>query len=625
MFMKKNCDFKKKNLLLALVLTAVFVFLTACGNDTLEIVPADKDKKTTQGADYPNPTSGEDRPNPTQATDREPTPTDIPGGGEDPVDDPDDNHPPKLSELKIDKKYLMGIKLRNKVDFGFVADLMENITCFSDAQKVFFGSERDITELTITEDSQVESIFSQASEYMKLGDPVAIVINGNVTIDGDVITNEGSYKTNPKTSLSGISLIVKSGSTLTLKHAGMSIGSSYMSGDEFPFFIVENGAKLVVSKDTYINADEAFLVALNGSTVEVIDSSVSFLSIVNLGKMTVSTVSPAENYFRTYVNEDDFFYNGKNAEIYINDALLSACIDDYQYRYGWTVGKYDEDSYGTYDPDAYRFSDILQHNPKAYNFGLIEVNGNGECGMEFQVSINYEEALQLMPAVNLGTINLIGKGRHQLETDGHFQNYGTINITGSLDTDRWGDSEALLYGYNLLFENYGTIECGTGKGFAMSVAKTFINYEGATVTENRPKKYGSLTGNVSFYDGIDADRDYREIDPLTAEMIKDSNWRNLYMKSGTDGKDTRFKFYSSDHKITVDISLYFGEKFYFIYKQYNLYELLDGDHLTIKDYSDSYGGNTVITISPSENFESIEYTIKNDSYGEDSGKLNKSE
>lgn len=613
----------KKKHLIALMLIFVML-LTACGDKGGDVITGkkDKDQNITPAAQNTDPTQpAQQEPTPTESGSINPFPTSAENN---PDEDPDKDYPATLSKLAMNKKYLIGVTLREKVDFSYISNLLEACTDITSFRRALFSRslEDNLTAIELSDSNKVVDIFKQADELKKLGDPVVINVVGDVTIDGNKIINYSGFSTNEDTSLRGINLVVKTGSTLTITSGGMCLRSGYDDYEQ-PLFLVENGAKVIINDSSYILGDETFFIVGKGGNVEITDSTLNFLSIINLGNIKVVRTDVDSYNQGCFVSEDDFFYNGPNAAIYIDGAGFQVDAGDYQYRYGWYVGEYDAPEYGTCDAEEPTISDYIQHNPKAYNFGLIEVNGLKEQGLDFTSDAYNDEVYKLMPAVNLGTINLTGYGRHQMGVRCHFQNYGTINISGSLDTDRWGDSESILYGYSAFFENYGTIESGTGKGFAISFNELFINYKGGVMTEKRPKKYATLKTEGLFFTDVDPVTDYVEPDARTLEMINDDNWKSLYYAKEADDREIRIKFNSYKHKLTVDISCYIGDRYYSLYKQYLIYELLDGDKIVIKDYDEYYGGNTVITIIPNDTFSTIEYTITNDTYGEKRGRIDK--
>lgn len=578
-----------KKITLTALLIILVMLLTACGDNGNDVINGkkDNDKQITQGAGN--------------------------------TSDPDKKYPPTLSELATDKSYL-GATLREKMDFSFVADLVETHTDITGFRRLLFhpsSSDIEFTELVLSDSNKVVEVFEQAQTLEKAGEAVIINIVGDVTIDGNIITNETTYLVNPKTSLWSVDIVVKNGSTLTITKGEMQL-SKNPNAETIPMLLVENGAKIIIKDESYINASEAFLIVAKGGTAEIVDSTVDIVGIINLGNFSACSKNAEDPTF--LLTGRDFFYNGTEATFTLDEGGVRIFADHTQYRYGYSNGDYDSQNYGTvktshagYDPTL---SDLIMCNPKVYNFGLMNIKSTGNYGFTFYAIVSDEDIYNLIPVVNIGTIETYG-----MDLGCHFQNYGTFNINGSLNPDEYHSDDDACVSVKF-FENYGTVESGTGNSNAIYCNGLLINYKGAVITENRPKEFATLRigRDGMFFTDVDPIADNFVIDEANAEMYNDENWRRSYWEGNPEVDGIAINFQCANRRATVLVVCYFNGQMFYQEKDYMLRDIVDGDKLVIKE-NDKYDGNIEITIQPNEDFTAIDYVIKVEKYGQLSGNL----
>jgi len=207
---EENCEKKLTVLLAIILLTATFAACEAANGET--------------GLDIGNILSGG---NQAEDQDGEGGSADYDAEGEDGYDEDyvEEVEPVKsLDELATSNALLDGVMLREQMTYTCIEELVQKTTfTVEDFMNYDFMNKNYMDfegteQVSLTSYDQIEAAFEQADDACNYNGGIyhVITIAQDMTLDGNLITNESGYWTNPKTTLSYGLVVVPSGVTLTL-------------------------------------------------------------------------------------------------------------------------------------------------------------------------------------------------------------------------------------------------------------------------------------------------------------------------------------------------------------------------------------------------------------------------
>lgn len=522
-----------------------------------------------------------------------------------------------LDELATSNALLDGVMLREQMTYTCIEELaqmttftVEDFMNYDFMNKNYMDFE-GTEQVSLTSYDQIEAAFEQADDACNYNGGIyhVITIAEDMTLDGNLITNESGYWTNPKTTLSYGLVVVPSGVTLTLTNDLVLNLADMASG--YAFLVVQSGGSVVLQGGSILAYKGIYIEEGGSLTLE--QGMVETANLVNNGEILISA---SDEEVLTTLSVSDKFFNGASGVITVtNSGKWSLCAPSG----GIYSVPYSSEDYG----DETRYDYAMGFNTAfAWNYGSITVSEGGHL-RGHSVDIGSEG----VPFVNAGEMVLIAKEDEAADFgDIHFQNYGTLSLQGANNenTGRGG----VLYATSSFLENYGTIlfdqeagygiwlydasnEEGDSKGY-------LINYAGATMQESNPSLQSLyLESYARFYQDVVPTNQMAVQDPAFAEMMSRDNWEGTYSTS-QQSPTYQEKYVSIGYSSGDEMSFYFsygdGDDRFNCYAKFLLTKVSDYS-VSMKASSYDYPGEYPVTVTISEDYQSLTYTVEDTPYG----------
>ena len=380
-----------------------------------------------------------------------------------------------FEEMVSDHSLLSGLPLKSKTEYAYYEELESEPlgleTLNSSGSFEYIDEE---SNYLVTNADNLLSVF-----YKTLfGSPAMITISESMTIDFSQYQLSSDEENESSGFLNGI-LIIPSGVTLTIENKA---DFGYIS---FERLYIAEGGKLIL-KDTALTCEKAVIVE-DGGTVEMSHTRWDVGQLANYGMILLKEASGYENWMNINnaniprMKEMPAFYNARSGVIDITSGYVQINCSSGRATYA-------EESFGLKGVD---FGWEFVGYPWGMNSGKILTGADGTLEIKDSFSADGAPVYNKEPFVNNGMIDIstdmTDKSRGVMIEACHFQNYGTMNLNGSLE-QKYIESPLVLT-YNCFIENYGEINVQIPIGVAMNISGAtvpnyFINYKSAAIHDN---------------------------------------------------------------------------------------------------------------------------------------------
>lgn len=350
--------------------------------------------------------------------------------------------------------------LREKPDIIAMTSGYEGVKSYKKACEFFHKETRlkdDIADAFNADDFR--NAVEESAERTK---GITVNINGEVTLTKDSLpSNDPNYDI---FSMEGVNVIVTEDAVLTIQRD--------MRSEYDAFFLVEKGGTLIID-NTAFGAYMTNLVVAPGGSV-YFKNGASYRgekgSIINHGTFNIDGA---------YLMMNGTFYNAKAGSVTVSNqggidfepTSSSANLEIYNYA--------DDD----YTPSTH----YCNRGNMTFSNATFSMIYRGSTDMVFEAE----------PFVNAGTMKLSCSPDTKdltFHTEGHFQNFGTIILSG-------GSNSYMYICFRHLFENYGTLDVSEVSPEDIYLDGKFLNYEGAVLT-GMSEIANDKSSEIKFYDNV---------------------------------------------------------------------------------------------------------------------------